>query len=191
MLCSLSARNIYLISGVLISHVLLLLFLAGSFGFAKISEPGVLLMSLHAARLHSTSPSKSSVSSPKSSSSDQESQGSIQEVEDASHLSTENGGLAAIGKVRQVLYSPKPNYPLVSRRLREQGLVVVRLCINERGEVDEVGVSKTSGYSSLDRSALAALSQWKFMPITSNELRNSLGIDSQCFQTPVQFSLEG
>jgi protein TonB len=189
--CSLSARNIYLISGVLIFHVLLLLFLVGSFGFAASSEPGILSASLYTDKLNSTTRQKSSVSSPKSTSSSKESQSSIQGSEDVSHVSFENAEPVASGKARQAIFSPKPHYPLISRKLREQGLVVVRLCVNERGEVGEIGIAKTSGYQGLDRSALATLSQWKFMPITSNRLRSGIGIDSQCFQTPVQFSLEG
>jgi periplasmic protein TonB len=188
---SLSARNIYLISGVLISHVLLLLFLVGSFGFTTSSEPGILLVGLNADKLHSTTNQKSSVSSPKSMSSIKESQSSIQVSEDASHVSFENAEPVASGRVRQAIFSPKPHYPLISRKLREQGLVVVRLCVNKRGEVGEIDVAKTSGHLSLDRSALATLSQWKFMPIVSSNLRSGPEIDSQCFQTPVQFSLEG
>jgi len=188
---SLLTRNIYLILGVLISHALLLLFLGRSLSFSNLSEPGILLVSLHADQLNSTSRQKSSASSPKSLFSGKENQSLIQGVEDASQMRAENVGLVASGKARQPIFSPKPHYPLVSRRLREQGLVVVRLCVNERGEVGEVVVSKTSGYQSLDRSALTALSQWKFMPISSNDLRNGLRVDSQCFQTPVQFSLEG
>lgn len=191
MFYSLLTRNIYLILGVLISHALLLLFLGRSLSFSNLSEPGILLVSLHADQLNSTSRQKSSASSPKSLFSGKENQSLIQGVEDASQMRAENVGLVASGKARQPIFSPKPHYPLVSRRLREQGLVVVRLCVNERGEVGEVVVSKTSGYQSLDRSALTALSQWKFMPISSNDLRNGLRVDSQCFQTPVQFSLEG
>ena len=191
MFYSLLTRNIYLILGVLISHALLLLFLGRSLSFSNLSEPGILLVSLHADQLNSTSRQKSSASSPKSLFSGKENQSLIQGVEDASQMRAENVGLVASGKARQPIFSPKPHYPLVSRRLREQGMVVVRVCVNERGEVGEVVVSKTSGYQSLDRSALTALSQWKFMPISSNDLRNGLRVDSQCFQTPVQFSLEG
>jgi len=189
--CSLSARNIYFISGVLISHVLLLLFLARLLSFAIPTEPGILSVSLHAEGSNLSSRQKSLATPQKSSSSSKESQSPIQGGEDASQISAENAELAPLGKARKVIHSPKPHYPIVSRRLREQGLVVVRLCVNERGEVGEVGVSRTSGYQALDRSALTALSQWKFMPITLNDRRNGLDIESQCFQTPVQFSLEG
>lgn len=91
------------------------------------------------------------------------------------------------GVARQIIHNPKPRYPLMSRRLREQGLVVVRLCVNEQGMVDEADVSKSSGFQSLDQSALNTLMSWRFTPVTSNALDGL----SQCFQTPVQFSLEG
>ncbi|MBU3582817.1 energy transducer TonB [Polynucleobacter sp. 15G-AUS-farblos] len=87
---------------------------------------------------------------------------------------------------RQVLHNPKPNYPLLSRKLREQGLVMVKLCVNQSGLVDEASISKSSGFQSLDQSALTTLSQWRFLPDSS-----SLKYSSQCFQAPIHFSLEG
>ena len=100
-------------------------------------------------------------------------------IQDAGHLSE--------GASRQAIYRLKPHYPLVSKKLREQGLVVVRLCVNQQGIVDGVDVYKSSGFPSLDHAALKALAQWRFTPITFN----STGISLQCFQTPVQFTLEG
>jgi len=90
------------------------------------------------------------------------------------------------GASRQAIYRLKPHYPLASKKLREQGLVVVRLCVNQQGIVDGVDVYKSSGFPSLDHSALKALAQWRFTPIAFN----SVGFSLQCFQTPVQFTLE-
>jgi len=88
---------------------------------------------------------------------------------------------------RQIIYSPKPNYPLRSKALREQGLVVVKLCVNPRGLVDTADIFQSSGSQTLDRSALKALVQWRFIQIDTNSKDSSL----QCFLTPVQFTLEG
>jgi TonB family protein len=87
---------------------------------------------------------------------------------------------------RQILHGPKPHYPLISKRLKEQGLVVIKICVNPRGLVDEVDIHLSSGSQALDRSALKTLSEWRFSPIGSQSLHSSL----QCFQTPVQFTLE-
>ncbi|WP_216186229.1 energy transducer TonB [Polynucleobacter sp. MWH-HuK1] len=87
---------------------------------------------------------------------------------------------------RHVLHNPKPSYPLLSRKLREQGLVMIKLCVNQGGFVDEASVSRSSGFQGLDQSALATLSQWRFLPLSS-----ALYQSSQCFQAPVHFSLEG
>ncbi|WP_114689978.1 energy transducer TonB [Polynucleobacter necessarius] len=95
-------------------------------------------------------------------------------------------GHEAKGDARSVIYNPKPLYPLASRRLWEQGLVIVRMCVNEHGLVQAVEVFKSSGFEGLDRSALNTLVQWRFAPIAEN----SISLSAQCFQTLIQFSLE-
>jgi protein TonB len=103
-------------------------------------------------------------------------------------ISASGGGVARSSSLipRQVLHNPKPNYPMLSRKLREQGLVMIKLCVNQNGFVDEASVSKSSGFKGLDKSALTTLSQWRFLPDSSN-----LNDSSQCFQAPIYFSLEG
>ena len=82
---------------------------------------------------------------------------------------------------------PKPHYPIASRRLREEGEVLVRLCIDSRGEVEKAQIQKSSGYQNLDHSALSALSKWRF--VASSQLLNSSF--AECFRFPVRFTLEG
>ena len=82
---------------------------------------------------------------------------------------------------------PKPHYPIASRRLREEGEVLVRLCIDSGGEVEKAHIQKSSGYRNLDHSALTALSKWRFL--TSSQSLNS-GF-AECFRFPVRFILEG
>jgi protein TonB len=131
---------------------------------------------------------KKSSAKPQISSSPNKENSSLIQLEGGSSLSgtQDMNGLVA-GTARQAVHSPKPHYPLASRRLREHGLVLVKLCVNGQGIVGEVGVSKSSGFQNLDQSALKALSQWRFAPIISS----STELFSQCFQTPVQFTLEG
>ena len=82
---------------------------------------------------------------------------------------------------------PKPHYPIASRRLREEGEVLVRLCIDSRGEVEKAQIQKSSGYQNLDHSAISALSKWRFLA-SSQSLNSSV---AKCFRLPVRFSLEG
>ena len=187
MLCSFPSRNIFIISGVVTIHLLAFLFSAPSSyegETSHISES--LIVNLVNQRTHQPSLRKE-VSILKSA--------AITSSEDLNSRSSEGsssgggkseGGHSSSLIPRQVLHNPKPIYPLLSRKLKEQGLVMIKLCVNPGGFVDEASVFKSSGFQSLDKSALATLSQWRFLPLTS-----VLNQSSQCFQAPVHFSLEG
>lgn len=180
-------RNVLLISGVAISHLLILLgLLSVRLGDEESSAQGPLIVSLLGDKANP--PSKKSRATPQIiSSSSKETSGLIQATGDSSLTGADGMSHLPTGAARQAIHNPKPHYPLASRRLREQGLVVVKLCVNEQGIVGKAVVSKGSGFQNLDQSALKALSQWRFNPIASN----STNFFSQCFQTPVQFTLEG
>ncbi|MDP3841454.1 MAG: TonB family protein [Oxalobacteraceae bacterium] len=60
----------------------------------------------------------------------------------------------------------KPDYPLMSRRYNEQGTVVLRVLVNADGTAGEVFIRKSSTYPLLDRSALAAVRNWRFVAAT-------------------------
>ena len=60
----------------------------------------------------------------------------------------------------------KPEYPATSKRLEEEGLVMLRFMIDEGGKVVESRVETSSGYTRLDEAARAALSQCQFKPGT-------------------------
>lgn len=62
------------------------------------------------------------------------------------------------------LDNPKPVYPPLSRRLREEGKVVLRVFVEVSGSVGQVEVRSSSGFERLDKSAMAAVAQWKFKP---------------------------
>lgn len=65
------------------------------------------------------------------------------------------------------LDNPKPAYPPLSRRLREEGVVMVRVHVMPNGLPDAVELKRSSGSARLDESALAAVRRWKFVPATS------------------------
>jgi TonB family protein len=74
-----------------------------------------------------------------------------------------------VGKL-VVLYQPDadPYYPAFSRRAGEQGAVVVRLLINESGEVYETALVQSSTFQRLDRAAIEIGKRYKFKPLLVN-----------------------
>lgn len=60
--------------------------------------------------------------------------------------------------------NPKPYYPRIARRRNEQGTVILRVEILEDGRVGRIEVSESSGFSSLDQSALKTVKKWHFIP---------------------------
>lgn len=58
----------------------------------------------------------------------------------------------------------QPIYPVVSRRLQEQGTVVLKLHVLEDGSVADSVIDKSSGYPSLDYSAMYESFRWRLEP---------------------------
>jgi protein TonB len=63
-----------------------------------------------------------------------------------------------------ILVDVQPVYPPASLELGESGTVTLMLLIDERGHLKEAQVTKSSGYTRLDRSAMAAAKQIRFKP---------------------------
>jgi len=57
-----------------------------------------------------------------------------------------------------------PEYPAMSRRLGEQGVVVLRVFITPEGRAADVQLVKSSGSARLDRSAMESIREWRFVP---------------------------
>lgn len=62
------------------------------------------------------------------------------------------------------LDNPRPVYPAVSRRLKEQGTVVLEVFILADGSVGDLRVKRSSGFPRLDEAALAAVRRWTYVP---------------------------
>jgi protein TonB len=63
----------------------------------------------------------------------------------------------------------QPEYPPTSKRLGEQGTVVMLLTVNEEGKVIEAKIDKSSGFERLDEAALnEAKRAWRLLPGTVN-----------------------
>ena len=59
-----------------------------------------------------------------------------------------------------------PDYPIESRRRREQGTVRLRVVITPDGRVKTIEVARSSGFDRLDQAALRAVRAWLFRPGT-------------------------
>ena len=81
--------------------------------------------------------------------------------------------------------NPKPVYPKEARRKGYEGEVLLKVEVLANGRVGRVDVKKSSGYEILDRSALTAVKQWKFIP--ANEGDGSI----PCWvNIPIKFQLQ-
>lgn len=74
-----------------------------------------------------------------------------------------------IGKL-EVLYQPDADayYPSFSKRSGEQGTVIVRLIIDQTGNVEEVALLQSSNFPRLDRAASEIGRRYRFKPFLVN-----------------------
>ena len=83
------------------------------------------------------------------------------------------------------LKNPPPAYPRISRRLGEQGTVIVRALISAQGLPEKAELRTSSGFVRLDEAALEAVQRWRFVPG-----RRSGTPEAMWFNIPVRFVLE-
>lgn len=62
------------------------------------------------------------------------------------------------------LNNPGPSYPYLSRKAKEQGVVLLRVLVSADGRADTLKIEKTSGFDRLDKAALATVKKWRFVP---------------------------
>jgi len=82
------------------------------------------------------------------------------------------------------LNNPAPVYPNMSRRLREAGVVQLRVRVSAAGEPLDIQLFKSSGHVRLDDSARTAVQKWKFQPAN----RNGSPVEAWVI-VPIEFSL--
>lgn len=88
--------------------------------------------------------------------------------------------VSAVEYVRE----PSPRYPPQSRRLREQGLVVLRVVVDERGAASSIEIETSSGHARLDDAARDAVLRAAFRPyVEDGEPRRALVL------IPIEFAL--
>lgn len=83
------------------------------------------------------------------------------------------------------LQNPKPVYPPMSRRLGEEGKVILRVRVSAEGHAREVEIKQGSGFSRLDAAARDAVARWRFVPAK----RGDEAVESWV-AVPIQFALE-
>ena len=79
----------------------------------------------------------------------------------------------------------KPIYPNMSKRLGEQGTVVLRVLVKADGNAGEVEVKSSSSYPRLDQAAIDAVKTWRFNPAKID----GKAID-EWYQVPIPFKLQ-
>lgn len=83
------------------------------------------------------------------------------------------------------LNNPTPPYPRISRRMGEQGTVVIRVFINTEGRAEKAEIRTSSGYTRLDDVALDTVKRWRFVP------GKRAGVpEAMWFNVPVRFVLD-
>lgn len=83
------------------------------------------------------------------------------------------------------LHNPKPAYPTLSRRMNEEGKVLLKVRVSAQGTALDVAVSKSSGFARLDAAAAEAVTRWRFVPAK----RGDETVDSSVI-VPITFALE-
>jgi protein TonB len=83
------------------------------------------------------------------------------------------------------LNNPKPAYPKQSRRLNEQGQVLIRVFVAADGLPQQGEIKTSSGFDRLDQEALRTVMRWRFVP------GQRFGTpEAMWFNVPVNFVLE-
>ena len=83
------------------------------------------------------------------------------------------------------LHNPKPVYPAASRRLGEEGRVLLRVRVSAQGLPLSVDVRQSSGSPRLDEAARAAVERWRFVPAK----QGTEAVESTVV-VPLQFTLD-
>lgn len=83
------------------------------------------------------------------------------------------------------LNNPSPEYPRLSRRMGEQGKVVVRVLIGIDGKAQKAEINTSSGFERLDRAALDTVLRWRYVPGKRGGVAEAMW-----FNVPINFVLE-
>lgn len=82
------------------------------------------------------------------------------------------------------LDNPRPAYPALSRRLGEEGRVLLRVQVGTDGRAVSVAVVASSGHPRLDRAAREAVGRWRFLPARRGDVA-----EASWALVPINFAL--
>ena len=102
--------------------------------------------------------------------------------------STKGGDSTGLRSMSKVAYlePPAPRYPPESKRAREEGLVILKVLIDELGHASSVHVYRSSGHPRLDEAACNAVQRALFKPYLDGGIARAA-----IAMVPVEFSLHG
>lgn len=83
------------------------------------------------------------------------------------------------------LHNPRPVYPARSRRLGEQGKVIVRVLIGVDGLAQKAEIRQSSGFEQLDEAALNTVKNWRYVPG-----KRAGVVEAMWFNVPINYVLE-
>jgi len=93
---------------------------------------------------------------------------------------------AAIDQLpRKLATNPAPSYPPDAYARRQQGRVLLEAHLNERGLIEKLSISQSSGVASLDRAALETVRRWRFEPARRDGQPVPIVVT-----VPIRFSIE-
>lgn len=80
--------------------------------------------------------------------------------------------------------NPPPEYPRIARKRGYQGTVVLEVLVDQNGRVGDLRLFTSSGYSILDRKAMASVKWWLFEPGMKGDKKLDMWV-----RVPVSFQL--
>jgi protein TonB len=81
--------------------------------------------------------------------------------------------------------NPPPHYPQMARRMGYEGLVMLKVLVDVKGQVENLELLSSSGYAVLDKAAIASVKKWMFEPGTEGGKKKKMWV-----KIPIRFELE-
>ncbi|MBW3517177.1 energy transducer TonB [Shewanella sp. NKUCC01_JLK] len=102
-------------------------------------------------------------------------------------VSAQNSGVKSVLIPPQLLSDADSTpYPKMAKRLRQQGVTLLKVKVSEHGECQQVDLLTSSGFDLLDRAAIDSAKNWLFESAQSNGEKVSAWVE-----IPVHFSIRG
>ncbi|NDY81693.1 energy transducer TonB [Orrella sp. NBD-18] len=86
----------------------------------------------------------------------------------SSGLGSPSTGPRHVSHIDYLGSAPSPVYPARAKSRQQEGRVVVRVLVDSSGQIRSLSVLKSSGYDTLDKSALDAVAKTRFKPHVEN-----------------------